>query len=180
MTCDSVRVGLISDTHGLVRPEALAFLRGCAHIVHAGDIGGGEVLARLANLAPVTAVLGNNDRGDWARSIPASDCVEIAGQFVHVVHDIGDLDIDPASVGIGVVVSGHSHRPKAEIREGVLYLNPGSAGPRRFTLPVSVGELVVAVNQTAATDGCTPGVLTARLVDVLSGQTCAEWPAREG
>ncbi|MDR6534257.1 metallophosphoesterase family protein [Variovorax soli] len=138
------RIGLISDTHGLLRPEALAFLQGCEHIVHGGDIGDSRILAQLAALAPLTAVRGNNDRGAWAEAVPATAQVEFDGLRLYVIHDLADLRIDPAAAGVRVVVSGHSHRPKAEERGGVWYVNPGSAGPPRFRLPISAAELRVA------------------------------------
>ena len=138
------RIGLISDTHGLLRPEALDFLRGSDHIVHAGDIGGPEILAALATLAPLTAVRGNNDAGPWAHAIEEKQTLEVAGLRIYVLHDLSELDLDPAAAGLHAVVTGHSHKPAASTREGVLYVNPGSAGPRRFRLPISVGELRVA------------------------------------
>jgi putative phosphoesterase len=138
-----VRVGLISDTHGLIREEALQALAGCAHIVHAGDIVTPAILDRLREIAPLTAVRGNNDRGDWARSLPEYEVVEFGYVAVYVRHDRLELDIDPAAAGFRVVVCGHSHKPVVETREGVLYVNPGSAGPRRFKLPIAVGELMI-------------------------------------
>jgi putative phosphoesterase len=138
-----MRIGLISDTHGLMRPEALDALRGCVHILHAGDIGKPEVLDVLRPIAPLTAVRGNNDRGAWARGIRDTEALELGGIAVYLIHELGLLDIDPAASGVGVVVSGHSHRPAIDTRDGVLYVNPGSAGPRRFTLPVSVGFLEI-------------------------------------
>ncbi len=137
------RIGLISDTHGLLRPEALAFLQGCDHIVHGGDIGGPDILAALASIAPLTAVRGNNDRDAWADVVPETDMVQVGGVFLYALHDIAQLDIDAASAGVQVVVTGHSHKPLIDRRDGVLYINPGSAGPRRFSLPISVGELIV-------------------------------------
>jgi hypothetical protein len=137
------RIGLISDTHGLLRPEAISFLRGCDHIVHGGDIGHAEILAQLSALAPVTAVRGNNDTGPWAETLAETELVQIGQIFIFVLHDIAQLDIDPNGAGVHVVVSGHSHNPSVERRGGVLYVNPGSAGPRRFTLQISVAELVV-------------------------------------
>ena len=137
------RVGLISDTHGLLRPEALDFLAGCDHIVHGGDIGGPEILERLAALAPLTVVRGNNDTADWARALPVTARLALGGVTVVAVHDVRDLDVDPAMEGVDVVVSGHSHQPSCARRDGVLYVNPGSAGRRRFRLPVSAGELLV-------------------------------------
>ena len=132
-----MRIGLISDTHGLLRPEALKFLRGADHIIHAGDIGAPEVLEQLREVAPVTAVRGNNDRERWARSLPSTVTVELGGVRIHVLHDLSELERARGRV----VVTGHSHKPKVEERDGVLYVNPGSAGPRRFTLPVAAGEL---------------------------------------
>ncbi|HUL66268.1 MAG TPA: metallophosphoesterase family protein [Burkholderiaceae bacterium] len=137
------RVGIISDTHGLLRPEALAFLKGCRHIVHGGDIGTAEILARLAGIAPVTAVRGNNDRGAWADALAKTELVEIDGTCVYAIHDLAQLDMEPAAAGVHVVVSGHSHKPVIERRDGVVYVNPGSAGPRRFRLPITVAELEV-------------------------------------
>lgn len=136
-----MRVGLISDTHGLLRPEAIERLRGAAHIVHAGDIGGPEILVALRALAPLTAVRGNNDRGPWAQTVRETETVALGAVRLHVVHDLGELAVDPAAVGIRVVISGHSHRPRIEERGGVLYVNPGSAGPRRFRLPVALAQL---------------------------------------
>lgn len=137
------RIGLISDTHNLVRPEALHWLTGCDAIVHAGDICAPHVLEALEQLAPVTAVRGNNDRGAWAAHLPLCATLTVAGVTVHVVHDIADLDIDPRTEGVDVVVTGHSHKPSVHTEDGVLFVNPGSAGPRRFKLPVSAGILVV-------------------------------------
>jgi len=138
-----IRIGLISDTHGLLRPEAVERLRGAAHIIHAGDIGGEAVLAGLRALAPLTAVRGNNDQVPWARAVRDTETVTLAGVRVHVLHDLAGLDIDPAAQGVRVVVSGHSHRPHIEERAGVLYVNPGSAGPRRFKLPIAVARLEI-------------------------------------
>jgi hypothetical protein len=137
-------IGVISDTHGLLRPEAVAALRGADRIVHAGDIGSPEILASLAALAPLTAVAGNNDKGAWARALPATEVVDAGGGvLVYVIHAVADLDLDPAAGGFRVVVAGHSHRPANDERDGVLWFNPGSAGPRRFRLPVAVGRLIV-------------------------------------
>jgi putative phosphoesterase len=138
-----MRVGLISDTHGLLRPEALGFLAGADHIVHGGDIGGPEILERLAQLAPLTVVRGNNDSAPWARAIPDSARLDLGGVALYVIHDIKQLSIDPHAAGVRVVVSGHSHRPACSERDGVLYVNPGSAGRRRFSLPIAAGELLV-------------------------------------
>jgi uncharacterized protein len=142
-SADIVRIGLISDTHNLVRPEALQWLAGCEAIVHAGDVCAPQVLEALARIAPVTAVRGNNDTGSWAEALPGETTLAIAGVTIHVVHDIADLSVDPRAWGIDVVVTGHSHKPSVESRDGVLFVNPGSAGPRRFKLPISAGVLVV-------------------------------------
>ena len=151
-----MRVGLISDTHGLLRPEAKAFLGGCAHIVHGGDIGHAGILAALGALAPVIAVRGNNDRGAWAERVRETELLRVGGVCVYAIHDLAELDIEPAAAGIHVVVSGHSHKPRVVERDGVLFVNPGSAGPRRFKLPVSVAELVIADS----------GAVSARIVEL--------------
>jgi hypothetical protein len=135
-------VGAVSDTHGLVRPEAIEALRGSDVILHAGDIGGGHVLQELGELAPVIAVRGNVD-GGWARLLPERRWLDLGGVPALVLHDRALLGLDPADEGLGIVVFGHSHQPLAERRKGVLWFNPGSAGPRRFRLPVSVGRLVI-------------------------------------
>jgi putative phosphoesterase len=138
------RIGLISDTHGILRPEALERLRGSDFIIHAGDIGQPEVLAELSRLAPVTAVRGNNDHGPWASRFRETEVLEVGSALIYVIHDIAQLDIDAAAAGFGAVIFGHSHRPSSEIRDGVLFCNPGSAGPRRFKLPISVGCLSIS------------------------------------
>lgn len=138
-----MRIGLISDTHGLLRPEALAFLAGSDHIVHGGDIGNPEILERLAAIAPLTVVRGNNDTAAWAATIPATARLAVGGVSILVIHDLKALADDPAADGVRVVVSGHSHKPACVERGGVLYVNPGSAGRRRFTLPIAAGELLV-------------------------------------
>jgi len=127
----------------LLRPEALDTLRGSDHIIHAGDIGAPEILEKLATIAPVTAIRGNVDRAAWARKLAETEVVEPAGISVYVLHDLAALDVKPEAAGFKVVISGHSHVPKQETKNGVLYLNPGSAGPRRFKLPVTVGRLLV-------------------------------------
>jgi len=137
-------VGVISDTHGLLRPEALAALAGVERIVHAGDIGAPDVLDALGRIAPVTAVRGNNDRERWAADIPETDVLEIGDVSLYVLHDLHDLDLDPRAAGFAAVIAGHSHQPRMEERDSVLYLNPGSAGPRRFKLPISLARLTVA------------------------------------
>jgi putative phosphoesterase len=138
-----MRIGLISDTHGLLRPQASSFLSGCDHIVHAGDIGGTDVLQELASIAPVTAVRGNNDKGGWADALAEFELVRFGEILLYVVHDLAQIDIDPVGAGVHVVVSGHSHKPLVTERNGVRYVNPGSAGRRRFKLPVSIGELMI-------------------------------------
>jgi len=150
-----IRVGLISDTHGLLRPQAVAALQGSNFIVHGGDIGDAAVLDALRAIAPLTVVRGNNDREPWAARIPETDFLQVAGVLVYAIHDLSQIDIDPAAAGVRVVVSGHSHKPKVEERGGVLYVNPGSAGPRRFKLPIAVAELVV-----------TGDAVTARIVEL--------------
>jgi uncharacterized protein len=145
-----LRVGLISDTHGLLRPQAKTFLRGCDHIIHGGDITDSSVLRELETLAPVTAVRGNNDRGAWADGLHETELVKIGEIFVYAIHDLRQLDIDPVAAGVQVVVSGHSHQPSIEERQGVLFVNPGSAGPRRFKLPIAVAELTISGATVAA------------------------------
>ena len=135
------KVGLISDTHGLLRPEALLALKGSELIIHAGDIGKPEVLDSLGALAPVMAIRGNNDRGAWARGIPDILELRINGVNVHVIHNVNEIEDDPAVLGIQAVISGHSHKPAIAKREQVLFVNPGSAGPRRFKLPVAIGKI---------------------------------------
>lgn len=134
-------IGIISDTHGLVRPEAIEALGGVEHILHAGDIGSPEVLTTLAAIAPVTAVRGNNDRFPGAADIPETAAVEIGSQWLYVLHDVNDLDLDPRAAGFAAVIAGHSHRPSIQEKQGVLFVNPGSAGPRRFRLPVAVARM---------------------------------------
>lgn len=139
-----MKVGLISDTHGLMRPEALAALAGVAEIIHAGDVGVPEVLEALCAIAPVHAVRGNNDRGAWAGRLPASLALELGGVRIRVLHDLEELEVGSEDDGAQVVVSGHSHQPSVARREGVLFVNPGSAGPRRFKLPITIGYLEIA------------------------------------
>ena len=143
----ALRIGLVSDTHNLLRPEVLAHLQGSDHLIHAGDVCGPAVLDALRALAPLTVVRGNNDRGDWAAPLPHQQTVELGGVAIHVVHDLKELSLPP---GVRVVVSGHSHQPQVEERAGVLYVNPGSAGPRRFSLPVSAAELLVEDGEVRA------------------------------
>jgi putative phosphoesterase len=144
------RVGLISDTHNLLRPEAADFLRGSDYIVHAGDVCEPGILEALATLAPVTVVRGNNDRGAWAERLNEAELVQVGEIFVYVTHDLSQLDLDPHAAGVRAIVSGHSHKPHVEQRDGVLYVNPGSAGPRRFKLPIAVGELIVRGGDVSA------------------------------
>ena len=149
-------LGIISDTHGLLRPEAIKALQGVDRIVHAGDIGGAEILRDLRLIAPVDAVRGNNDKGDWADSLPAFLALEFGVIRIHVLHDLKELDIDPQAAGFAMVISGHSHQPRVVQRDGVQFINPGSAGPRRFSLPVTVVRVQV-----------TSGAARARIIDIL-------------
>jgi uncharacterized protein len=142
-------IGVISDTHGLLRPEALVALAEAEHILHAGDIGQFEILDELRKIAPVTAIRGNVDVAGACGELPATDVVKLAGRLFYLVHSVHDLDINPVAAGVAVVVSGHSHKPSVETKGGVMYLNPGSAGPRRFDLPVSVA-LVTAGDEVSA------------------------------
>src|ERR1700716_3199122 len=139
-----MRIGIISDTHGLLRPEVTDRLAGVHYIIHAGDIGRPEVISELRKIAPITAIRGNTDRGEWAAEYPHTALVKLGGRSIYVLHNLKELGLDPAAAGIDVVVSGHSHRPKIETVGGVLYLNPGSAGPRRFTLPIALATLELA------------------------------------
>ena len=138
-----IRIGLISDTHGLLRPEAKAFLSGSDVIIHAGDIGNAGILTELQTIAPVTAVRGNNDSGAWAEALNETELMRVGDFPIYAIHDLARLGIEPTAAGIRAVVSGHSHKPRVEERGGVLFVNPGSAGPRRFTLPITVGEIIV-------------------------------------
>jgi putative phosphoesterase len=147
MVASDIIVGVISDTHGLLRPEAVAALAGTDLIIHAGDVGKPEVLERLLALAPTFAVRGNIDTGDWAARLPLTQRLEAGSLRLFVLHEIAQLDIDPASAGFAAVVFGHSHRPSIETRGGVLFLNPGSAGPRRFKLPITVARVRVSGRQ---------------------------------
>jgi putative phosphoesterase len=145
-----MRVAVLSDTHNLLRPSALDFIRGADHILHAGDVCGPAVLAQLAAIAPLTAVRGNNDHGAWAQALRTTEIVRIGEIFIGMVHDLAELDVDPVGAGVQVVVTGHTHRPLIEQRGGVCFLNPGSAGPRRFRLPIAVGELLISGNSVSA------------------------------
>ena len=148
-------IGVISDTHGLLRPEAVEALRGSELIIHAGDIGDSTILDALGELAPVRAIRGNIDVQPWASELPEADVVEVGGLSLYVIHNVRDLDLNPSVAGFAAVISGHSHKPSSEWRDDVLYFNPGSAGPRRFKLPISVGRLRVA-----------SGVITTELVEL--------------
>lgn len=141
-------IGVISDTHGLVRPEAKAALSGIDYLVHAGDIGKPEVLEDLGEIAPLTVIRGNID--NWASDLPDTEVLEVAGRYLYVLHSVHDLDLDPKAAGFDVVISGHSHKPSVSEEDGVLYLNPGSAGPRRFTLPIAVAKLYVSDSSVSA------------------------------
>jgi putative phosphoesterase len=136
-------IGVISDTHGLLRQEAIEALRGSERIIHAGDVGDPAILDKLTEIAPVTAVRGNVDTGVWSRKLPLTDVLEIAGASIYVLHILDELDLKPAAAGFAAVIYGHSHKPHSEMKGGVLYFNPGSAGPRRFDLPITVGKLIV-------------------------------------
>jgi len=162
-----LRVGLISDTHGLLRPQASAFLRGCVHIIHAGDVGTQRVLDELSGIAPLTAVRGNNDTGAWAAALRETEWVRFRKVSLYVIHDLAEIDIDPQAAGAGVVVSGHSHRPVTQERNGVLYINPGSAGPRRFSLPIAIGELLIAGES-----------VTSRIVELDTGTSSGDHARR--
>jgi uncharacterized protein len=150
MTAKPVTLGVISDTHGLLRPEAVEALRGSDRILHAGDIGAPEILDALARIAPVTAVRGNVDTASWSRALPETEVVEAGGALIYMLHDRSQLDLKPEAAGFRVIVYGHSHHPKMEEKNGVLYFNPGSAGPRRFNLPVSVGRLMIGAGKVDA------------------------------
>jgi uncharacterized protein len=153
-------IGVISDTHGLLRPEAIEALRGSDQIIHAGDVGAPEILTELASIAPVTAIRGNIDKAAWARELPETAVLEEESKSIYILHDLAQLDLKPEAAGFAAVVYGHSHIPKQEMRNGVLYFNPGSAGPRRFKLPISVGKLIIEEN-----------AIRAELVDLHVGQS---------
>lgn len=138
-----MKIGVISDTHGLVRPQVLEVFQGVNVILHAGDIGHADVLTKLETIAPVFAVRGNNDRSDWAAGLPTTQVVERAQHVFYILHEVDDLDLDPAAADFSAVIFGHSHKPSVEFRKGVLFLNPGSAGPRRFSLPIAVARVEV-------------------------------------
>src|SRR6266568_3578834 len=155
-------IGVISDTHGLLRPQALAALRGSASILHAGDIGSPQILEALAQIAPVAAVRGNIDRGSWAEKLPPTRYVQVERHCIYLLHNLDELDLDPVSAGLHAIISGHSHRPKIETKHDVLYFNPGSAGPRRFHLPVCLGRLTLS-----------EGKLRGEIIDLRLGRSHA-------
>ncbi|HEY1313637.1 MAG TPA: metallophosphoesterase family protein [Steroidobacteraceae bacterium] len=154
----ALRIGLIADTHGLLRPEARAFLAGCDYIVHGGDIGRAEILDELGAMAPLIAIRGNNDTAPWAAALPQTELVRMGGIFVYVIHNLAELAIEPAARGVRAIISGHSHIPRVAEKDGVLYVNPGSCGPRRFKLPICIGELLLTGSR-----------LSARVVDLIGG-----------
>jgi uncharacterized protein len=156
----AIRVGLISDTHGLLRPEATAFLSGCNLILHGGDIGNSAILEELEKIAPLKVVCGNNDRGPWAQHLRETELISVGAVMLYLIHNVTHLEDKPPPAGVRVVVSGHSHQPMIEQRGGILFVNPGSSGPRRFKLPVSAGELTLS---EAGVD--------ARIVDLITAQT---------
>jgi putative phosphoesterase len=143
-------IGVISDTHGLLRPQALTALHGASLIIHAGDIGHADVLSALQNIAPVIAIRGNIDKQPWAAKLPDTEIVQVDRCVLYILHNLDDLDLDPPTAGFHAVISGHSHKPKIETIGGVLYFNPGSAGPQRFKLPISVGRLTVLESHVRA------------------------------
>lgn len=146
-----MKIGLISDTHGLLRPEALQALSTVEHIIHAGDVGGAEVIEKLRAIAPVDVVRGNNDKGPWAAQLPPWLALKLEGVGIHVLHDINEMDVDPSVAGFQVVIAGHSHKPAITRRGDVLFVNPGSAGPRRFSLPTTIGYLSITAGTATAT-----------------------------
>jgi uncharacterized protein len=152
-----VTLGVISDTHGLLRPQAIEALQGSVRILHAGDVGAPAIIEALAKTAPVTAIRGNVDTAPWARTLPKTEIIEINAVSIYMLHDLSQLDIKPEAAGFRVVVFGHSHHPKIEEKNGVLYFNPGSAGPRRFNLPVSLGKLTIRA-----------GIIRAELVELIT------------
>lgn len=152
-----MRIGVISDTHGLLRPEALTGMQGVDHILHAGDVGDPAILDALRKLAPVTAIQGNVDVHGPCAYLPETEMVELGGISIYMLHDLANLDLDPSAAGISAVISGHTHQAKIEHRKGVLYFNPGSAGPRRFSLPITLGHLEI-------TNGC----LTPEIVNLFT------------
>jgi len=140
-------IGVISDTHGLLRPQAVDALRGSARIIHAGDVGDPAIFSKLSEIAPVVAVRGNVDRGGWAKTLPLTNLLEVEGVTIYILHNLDDLDLKPEAARFAAVIYGHSHIPKHEVKNGVLYFNPGSAGPKRFRLPVTLGKLIITDGQ---------------------------------
>ncbi len=163
-----MEIGVISDTHGLLRHEAVQALQGSDHIIHAGDVGDSVILERLAEIAPVTAVRGNVDYGEWAKKLPDTNVLEVEGVSIYVLHILDRLDLKPEAAGFAAVIYGHSHFPKQETKNGVLYFNPGSAGPKRFSLPVSVGRLTIG-----------DGGLKAEVIDLLDESSHARRTRRK-
>jgi len=149
-TPDQTVVAVVSDTHGLLRPEVFKHLNGVDRIIHAGDIGAPNVLEKLQSLAPLDAIRGNNDKGTWAEAIPETLFLEIRGHQIHVLHDLNQIDLSPAAAGMSVVISGHSHKPVVEEHDGVLFINPGSLGPRRFRLPIALAKLFITAESVRA------------------------------
>jgi len=149
-TPDQTVVAVVSDTHGLLRPEVFKHLNGVDRIIHAGDIGAPNVLEKLQSLAPLDAIRGNNDKGTWAEAIPETLFLEIRGHQIHVLHDLNQIDLSPAAAGMAVVISGHSHKPVVEEHDGVLFINPGSLGPRRFRLPIALAKLYITAESVRA------------------------------
>jgi putative phosphoesterase len=143
MSKASITVGIISDTHGLLRPQAIEALKNSDFIIHAGDVGDPQILLELEKLAPVTAVRGNIDQEPWAKKLPETEVLEAGGLTIYILHDLKQLDLKPEAAGFSAVITGHTHKPKQETKNGVLYFNPGSAGPRRFSLPITVGRLTI-------------------------------------
>jgi putative phosphoesterase len=176
MKNNDLRVGLVSDTHGLFRPEARAFLVGCDYIIHGGDIGQTDILEQLAAMAPLIAVRGNNDTQPWAARLRETELIRVGSVFVYVIHNLAELDIDPGAAGVRVVVCGHSHQPMLEQRDGVMYVNPGSCGPRRFKLPICAGEIMVSGSAVRArvvvlsADGCAATLHAAALRVTFPGR----------
>jgi hypothetical protein len=146
----ALRVAIVSDTHGLLRPQAKIFAGTCDYVIHGGDIGSKAILDQLSALAPLFAVKGNNDRQAWAAHLPETEMIRIGGVFVYIIHDIAQLDIEPHAAGVQVIVSGHSHKPSIDERDGILYINPGSCGPKRFTQPISMAEMIVGGTRVRA------------------------------
>lgn len=142
-----MKLGVISDTHGLLRPEAVAALQGSEYIIHAGDIGSEEIIPALEAIAPVAAIRGNIDKASWTKKYPVEDTIELENHLIYVIHDVNEINLSPAKAKISLVISGHSHKPGFKEKNGVIYLNPGSAGPRRFSLPISIATVEIATKK---------------------------------